>query len=112
MRPRATTAPLDSLFIADRYLCARSGTGLAADDLAASLPVFSRFGCGLSYVGIGIARGALDALKHVAATKIPVGSGPLAERPDVQIDVARARGMIEAGAAVSSASRGPRPRQS
>ena len=44
--------------------------------------------------------GALDALKHVAATKVAVGSsGPLAERNDVQIDVARARGMIEAGAA-------------
>jgi alkylation response protein AidB-like acyl-CoA dehydrogenase len=91
---------LDSLFVADHYMCATHGTGLAADDPAASLPVFSRFGCGLSYVGIGIARGALDALKHVAATKVAVGGrGPLAERPDVQIDVARARGMIEAGAA-------------
>ena len=28
-----------------------------------------------------------------------MGSGPLAERPDVQIDVARAHGLIEAGAA-------------
>jgi alkylation response protein AidB-like acyl-CoA dehydrogenase len=100
---RATSSndgTLDSMFVADRYMCAAPGTGLAADDPAASLPVFSRFGGGLSYVGIGIARGALDALNHVAATKVPVGgSGPLAERPDVQIDVARARGMIEAGAA-------------
>ena len=91
---------LDAMFVADRYLCATNGTGLAADDPAASLPVFSRFGGGLSYVGIGIARGALDALAQVAATKVVVGgSGPMAERADVQIDVARARGMIEAGAA-------------
>ena len=88
------------MFIADRYLSTARGTGLADDDLAAALPVFSRFGCGLSWVGIGIARGALDALAAVATTKVLVGgSGPLAERPDVQIDVARAHGMVEAGAA-------------
>ena len=91
---------LDAMFVADRYLCAADGTGLAADDPAATLPVFSRFGGGLSYVGIGIARGALDALAEVAATKVVVGgSGPMAERADVQIDVARAHGLIEAGAA-------------
>jgi len=101
MRATASNdATLDSMFVADHYMCATRGTGLAEGDPAASLPVFSRFGCGLSYVGIGIARGALDALKHVAATKVAVGgSGPLAERADVQIDVARARGMIEAGSA-------------
>jgi indole-3-acetate monooxygenase len=101
MRATASNdATLDSMFVPDRFLCASDGTGLAAEDPAASLPLFSRFGGGLSWVGIGIARGAVDALKAVAATKIAVGGGgPLAERADVQIDVARACGMIEAGAA-------------
>jgi alkylation response protein AidB-like acyl-CoA dehydrogenase len=101
MRATASNdATLDAMFVPDSFLCASDGTGLAAADPASKLPLFSRFGGGLSWVGIGIARGALDALKAVAATKVPVGgSGPLAERTDVQIDVARARGMIEAGAA-------------
>src|SRR4029077_3918745 len=61
--------------------------------------LFSRFGGALSWVGIGIARGALDALQDIAVTKVALAGGALAERADVQIDVARARGMIEAGAA-------------
>ncbi len=101
MRATASNdATLDAMFVPDRFLCASTGTGLAPDDPAASLPLFSRFGGGLSWVGIGIARGALDALSAVAATKVAIGgNGPLAERPDVQVDAARARGLIEAGAA-------------
>ena len=101
MRATASNdASLGAMFVSDRYLCSPTGAGLAADDPAASLPLFSRFGGGLSWVGIGIARGALDALKAVAATKLALGgSGPLAERMDVQIDVARAQGLIESGAA-------------
>jgi indole-3-acetate monooxygenase len=101
MRATASNdATLDALFVPDRFLCASGATGLGPDDPAASLPLFSRFGGGLSWVGIGIARGALDAFRAVAPGKLaPGGSGPLAERSDVQIDVARARGLIEAGAA-------------
>jgi alkylation response protein AidB-like acyl-CoA dehydrogenase len=100
MRATASNdATLDAMFVSDRYLCAPGGTGLGADDPAASLPLFSRFGGGLSWVGIGIARGALDAFKAVATTKVAFGGGPLAERSDVQIDVARAHALIEAGAA-------------
>jgi alkylation response protein AidB-like acyl-CoA dehydrogenase len=91
---------LDEMFVADRWICAAGSTGLASDDPAARLPLFSRFGGGLSWVGIGIARGALDAFTAIAPAKVPMGAGaPLAELPDVQIQVARARGTIEAGAA-------------
>jgi alkylation response protein AidB-like acyl-CoA dehydrogenase len=92
-------ATLDGMFVSDRYLCAADASGLGSTDPATSLPLFSRFGAGLSWVGVGIARGALDAFKTVAPTKHAFGSGPLAERTDVQIDVARARGLVEAGAA-------------
>jgi alkylation response protein AidB-like acyl-CoA dehydrogenase len=100
MRATASNdATLDAMFVPDRFLCTSAGTGLPAGDPAASLPLFSRFGGGLSWVGIGIARGALDALKDIARSKVAIGSGPLAERPDVQVDTARAHGLIEAGAA-------------
>jgi alkylation response protein AidB-like acyl-CoA dehydrogenase len=101
MRATASNdATLASMFVADRYLCTADGSGLGPGDPAAALPLFSRFGGGLSWVGIGIARGALDAFKAVASTKAGLGGiGSLAERSDVQIDVARAHGLIEAGAA-------------
>jgi indole-3-acetate monooxygenase len=92
---------LDALFVPDRCICAADSAGLARDDPAARLPLFSRFGGGLSWVGLGIARGALDAFIEIAATKVAMGaSGPLAEQADVQIQAARARGSIEAGAAL------------
>ncbi len=43
----------------------------------------------------------LDAFTEIAATKVAMGaSRPLAEQADVQIQAARARGSIEAGAAL------------
>ena len=101
MRATASNdATLDAMFIPDRFLCTPDGTGLVPGDPAAALPLFSRFGGGLSWVSIGIARGALDALRAVGATKVPLGSaGPLIERTEVQIEAAKARGLIEAGAA-------------
>jgi alkylation response protein AidB-like acyl-CoA dehydrogenase len=102
MRATASNdATLDAMFVPDRFICAADGAGLAADDPAARLPLFSRFGGGLSWVGLGIARGALDAFTEIAGTKVAMGgSGPLAERMDVQIEVARVRGLIESGAAL------------
>jgi alkylation response protein AidB-like acyl-CoA dehydrogenase len=101
MRATASNdAALDEMFVPDRFMCGGRGTGLAADDPAGRLPLFSRFGGGLSWVGIGIARGAVDAFAEVAANKSAMGeTRPLAERPDVAIDVARARGLIESAAA-------------
>jgi alkylation response protein AidB-like acyl-CoA dehydrogenase len=101
MRATASNdATLDAMFVADRFICGGRGVGLASGDPAGRLPLFSRFGGGLSWVGIGIARGAIDAFVEVAANKSAMGEArSLAERPDVDIDVARARGAIEAGAA-------------
>ena len=101
MRATASNdATLDAMFVPDRFLCASMGTGLAAHDPSALLPLFSRFGGGLSWVGIGIAQGALDAFTTIASSKVAMGgSGPLAERSDVQIAVARAHGLIDAGSA-------------
>jgi alkylation response protein AidB-like acyl-CoA dehydrogenase len=102
MRATASNdSSLDAMFVPDRFICAVDGVGLRKDDPASRLPLFSRFGAGLSWVGIGIARGALDAFAEIARSKVPMaGSQPLAERLDVQVDVSRARGLIEAGAAL------------
>jgi alkylation response protein AidB-like acyl-CoA dehydrogenase len=102
MRATASNdATLEGLFVPDAWMCDPDAVGLAPADPAARLPLFSRFGGGLSWVGIGIARGAFDALNVIAADKVPIGGQEaLAARTDVQIDTARAHGLVEAGAAL------------
>jgi alkylation response protein AidB-like acyl-CoA dehydrogenase len=61
---------------------------------AISLP--SRLGASLIAVGIGILRRAIDELTALAAAKTPFASTrPLRERAGVQIDVARAAGLLD-----------------
>jgi alkylation response protein AidB-like acyl-CoA dehydrogenase len=69
-------------------------------DPLASLPLFSRLGAALAGVGIGIARRAIDEFVALAGAKVPIASpGALRERAGVQIDVARARGLVDAARA-------------
>ncbi len=104
MRATASNdAPVRGLFVPDRFICAMEHPGLAEGDPARGLPLLSRFGAGLAFVALGTARGALDALVAVAADKVLLATQqPLRERPDVQVDAARARGLIEAGRAFVS----------
>ncbi len=76
-------------------------------DPLASLPLFSRLGASIAGVGIGIARRAIDELVALAGAKAPIASpGLLRERAAVQIDTARARGLVEgARAHVTSTAR-------
>jgi indole-3-acetate monooxygenase len=66
-------------------------------DPLAALPLFSRLGATITGVGIGIARRAIDELAELAGAKMPMGSpgSLLRERAGVQIDVARARGLVD-----------------
>src|SRR5688572_7516539 len=65
-------------------------------DSLAALPLFSRLGATIAGVGIGIARHAIDELVRLASEKVPIASqSPLRERASVQIDVARARGLVD-----------------
>lgn len=102
MRATASNdAVLDGVFIPDRFIAGGAGSGLVPGDPAESLPLLSRFGGGLASVGLGAARGALDALIALAGDKVPYGSrSPLRERVDVQTATARAFGLLEAGRAV------------
>ena len=66
-------------------------------DPLAALPLFSRLGGPLVAVAVGIARRALEELVALAARKVPMASqAPLRERASVQIDAARARGLVDA----------------
>jgi alkylation response protein AidB-like acyl-CoA dehydrogenase len=96
-------APVEGLFVPDGFV---SGVprGIALEwltaDLANHVPLQSRFGAPFAYVGLGIAMGALDALGDVAADRVALGSSTsLRERADVQLDVARARALVESGRA-------------
>ena len=65
-------------------------------DPLAALPLFSRLGATIAGVGIGIARHAIDELALLAGEKVPIASpGRLRERASVQIDVGRARGLVD-----------------
>jgi alkylation response protein AidB-like acyl-CoA dehydrogenase len=67
-----------------------------AFDPLASLPLFSRLGAAIAGVGIGIARRAIDELVALAREKVPIaGASHLRDRAGVQIDVARARGLVD-----------------
>jgi alkylation response protein AidB-like acyl-CoA dehydrogenase len=93
-------AAVDGLFIADGFISDPTRGALLGSDPAFRIPLASRFGAPFAYVGLGLALGALDVLTEVAASRGVMGSSmPLRERADVQIDVARARALVESGRA-------------
>jgi alkylation response protein AidB-like acyl-CoA dehydrogenase len=95
-------ATIDALFVPDRFMCGaeRSGTGPSRDG-ASLLPPPTRFGGSLASVGLGCARGAIAALREVAGGRTSLGTfSPMRDRVDVQIDVGRAQGLVEAGSAL------------
>lgn len=64
-------------------------------------PGFSPLAQGVAAVGLGIARGAVTELVRIAAEKKRVGSStPLAERPYVQMAVARAEARLRSARAL------------
>jgi alkylation response protein AidB-like acyl-CoA dehydrogenase len=93
-------AVVEGLFIPDGFISEPRRGALLGEDPAFHIPITSRFGAPFAFVGLGIALGALDALIEIAEGRAALGSStPLRERPDVQIDVARARALVESGRA-------------
>lgn len=94
-------ADIAQLFVPDRMMCGAEGTGGSSRDGATKLPPPTRFGGSLASVGIGCARGAIDALRDVAGARTSLGTfSPMRDRVDVQIDIGRAQGLVEAGSAL------------
>lgn len=72
------------------------GTAPKRHEPLATIPLPSRLGASLTGVGIGILRRAIDELVALAAAKTPfAATKPLRERAGVQIDVARAAGLLD-----------------
>ena len=84
---------VSDLFVPDT--CATDGqTALLPGPLYA-LPRHTAFSVPIAAVPLGIARGALDALRSLSASKTPrIGSGMLKERAVVHAAVARAEGAL------------------
>lgn len=72
------------------------GTAAKRHEPLSRIPLPSRLGASLVGVGMGILRRALDELAALAAAKTPfAATRPLRERASVQIDVARAAGLLD-----------------
>lgn len=100
---RATSsndAPLDAVFIPDAFISDPARAVDLVPDGASHIPIQSRFGAPFAYVGVGVARGAIDALREVAEGRVSLATtSPMRERVDVQIDIARAQALIESAGA-------------
>lgn len=93
-------AVVEGLFIADGFISDARRGSLLGDDPAFHIPLASRFGAPFAYVGLGIALAALDTFVELAAERGAMGSSmALRERGDVQVEVARARALVESGRA-------------
>ena len=90
---------VNDVFVPDEYTFTFADEAVQTGPLYA-FPIFSVLTCGLTSVALGIARGAIDALTELAATKIPVGSrSPLRERTLVQYQLAQAEARLRGGRA-------------
>ena len=69
-----------------------------------SLPFFGVLAASIAAVGLGIARGALDATAALVRTKLaPGGKRPLAQRELVQVELARSEARVRAARALLDA---------
>jgi alkylation response protein AidB-like acyl-CoA dehydrogenase len=90
---------VDDRFVPAHRLADLTGAPTAGGPLYA-FPVLGLLAVGVSAVGLGIARRALDELTTLAAGKVPtMASRRLAERSAVQGDVARAEALLRGGKA-------------
>jgi len=63
----------------------------------AKIPLMVQLGASLAAVALGIGRHAIDALKELAVSKVPVGTtASLRERPIAQLQMGEAEGSIRA----------------
>jgi indole-3-acetate monooxygenase len=94
-------ATIAELFVPDRMMSGTEGRGGTGRDGATKLPPPTRFGGSLASVGIGCARGAIDALREIGTGRTSLATfTPISERVDVQIDVGRAQGLADAATAL------------
>ena len=70
----------------------------------AKIPLMVQLGATLAAVALGIGRHAIDALKELAVSKVPLGTmASLRERPIAQLQVGEAEGSMRAAQAYLTA---------
>jgi alkylation response protein AidB-like acyl-CoA dehydrogenase len=90
----------------DVFVPAEHAASLVADRPTAAgplyaFPVFGLLALAIGAVGLGIARGALDDVRELAAVRTPTGSRrTMAERPAVQAELASAEARVGAARAL------------
>lgn len=88
---------VDDVFVPEALTFVVEGD-LAIGPGGLALPFTAALGPGLSAVAIGIARHALEIASDLVRDRHGFGSSrPLGEQPDVQADLARARGLVAMG---------------
>jgi alkylation response protein AidB-like acyl-CoA dehydrogenase len=93
-------AQLEDVFVPAEFTFDFLASGARPLDPLGALPLFSRLGATLSAVALGIARRACEELVALAQTKVALMAGrPLRDTPRIQIDTARAAGLVDAGRA-------------
>ena len=86
------------LFVPDAFSGTREDPSLRREPGPLyAFPQQTLYSVGISSVGLGIARGMLDAFVELALRKTPRGTGRLADNAVIQAEVARAEARLGAG---------------
>ncbi|HVM53041.1 MAG TPA: acyl-CoA dehydrogenase family protein [Acidimicrobiales bacterium] len=92
------------VFVPDTHWFRATTIGSPEGDVMARLPLFALLGPSLAFVALGVARHACDLLIAVATSTAPFATQQLlGDRADVQIALAHASGLIDAGRALLTA---------
>ncbi len=93
-------AILEDVFVPENFTFDFRAKGSRRFDALAELPTFSRLGATLAAVALGIAHRSIEELMLLAQTKPAMMSAtPLRETARVQVEVARAHALLDAGRA-------------
>jgi alkylation response protein AidB-like acyl-CoA dehydrogenase len=86
---------VSDLFVPEEHTLSMISGRLYCDGALYRFPLFGLLAIGCGAVALGIARGAIEDIQELAGAKMPTLSRrTLAERPQVQSDVARAHAQI------------------
>ncbi len=91
---------VQDVFVPDRRTCPIGGGEFWTNAPLYAFPLFGLLALGVSAVGLGIAQGALDAIRELATAKTPTGSRRLlSERAAAQSGIAESEALVRSSRA-------------
>lgn len=91
---------VQDVFVPDRRSCPIGGGSFWTHGPVYSFPLYGLLALGVSAVGLGIAQGAVDAIRELATAKTPTGSRRLlSERAAAQSGIAEAEALVRSSRA-------------